>query len=152
MKKKILGILIIIIMFFITGCSTKDTMSADAFKNKMEKKGFAVSDQTAIAKGTNSSVEKSYIATKTDMTYAIEYYSFDGEISAQAFYAQKRDYFAGIGAPINTEVNNGNYSKYANTYNGKYGVISKVSNTAIYVNADNIYEEEIKSILKDIGY
>ena len=64
----------------------------------------------------------------------------------------KKEYMDSTGAQANTEVNVGNFSKYAHIHKGKYRVISRVSNTIIWIEADNQYQEEIKALLKNIGY
>lgn len=152
MKKKILIGLLLIMTLLITGCTTKESLEASTFKTLMEKRGFSVLEQTSTVISENSAVEVSYIAETTGARYAIEYYSFDGEVSAQAFYAKKQEELAKTGAQAYTEVNIGNYSKYTLVHNNKFSAISRVSNTIVYVSADNNYAEEIKGVLKDIGY
>ena len=100
----------------------------------------------------NPKIESSYLATTADGRYYLEFYSFDGEISAQAFYAKKQVEFASTGSQAYTEINLGNYSKYTITYHDNYGVISRISNTIIYVNANKEYSDEIKNLLKELNY
>ncbi len=151
MKKKIILILLIII-FLITGCTTKESMHYDTFVKTMEARNFKIVDMTSIAIQSNKGVEYCYYATNYDERYTIEYYSFDSEMSAQAFYAQKQVEFTSTGAQASTELNSGNYSKYAQTFKGKYGVVSRVSNTVVYLNVNSDYSQEVKELLKDIGY
>ena len=151
MKKKLLISLLILTLFFITGCTTKATLSVETFSRTMEKKGFTINDATAEFL-TIPGVEKHLIAQSIDKGYQIQFYILDSEITAQSVYAQCKDKFASTGAGSNTEVSSGNFQKYTQVNNGKYSVVSRISNTIIYVNADNIYQEQIKSILKDIGY
>lgn len=152
MKKKLLLVLLLIGTLFITGCTTKEKLEPNNFKKIMEKKEFAVVDQTGEVLSEIGNVELSYIATTPDQRYSIEYYSFDGEVSAQGFYAKKQAELGSTGSQVYTELNTGNYSKYTMIYNDKFTAISRVSNTAVYVTADKIYEEEIKQLLLDIGY
>lgn len=152
MKKKLLLVILLITTIFITGCTTKESLEASNFKKIMEKKGFSVADQTSNVISQNSAVEISYNAETSDKRYSIEYYAFDGEVSAQGFYAKKQAELGATGSQATTELNVGNYSKYTMIYNGKFAAISRVSNTVVYVNADNNYAEEIKTLLKEIGY
>lgn len=152
MKKKILLFILLIGTFFLTGCTAKEKLEPSNFKKIMEKKEFVVVDQTGIALSEIGNVELSYIASTSDNRYSIEYYSFDGEVSAQGFYAKKQAELGSTGSQVYTELNLGNYSKYTMIYNGYFTAISRVSNTAVYVTADKIYEEEIKQLLLDIGY
>lgn len=151
MKKKILIILLVVVGLFVTGCTTKETLSGETFTGLMQNKGFTIQDTTSQF-ATLPSVEKCIIAQSMDQGYQIEFYVLDSEASAQTFYAQNKDKFASIGAGAHTEVSSGNFQKYTQISNGKYSVVSRISNTAIYVNADNIYQEQVKTLLKDIGY
>lgn len=152
MKKKMLFTLILFITLLLTGCGAKETLESSTFKTIMEKKNFNVIDQTSSVISENSAVEISYYAETQDKRYAIEYYSFNGEVPAQAFYAKQQAILGSTGSQATTEVNVGNYSKYTMIHNGKFTAISRVSNTVVYVNANNDYANEIKTLLKDIGY
>lgn len=152
MKKKLLFVLILLSALFITGCTTKETLEPNQFKTQIEKKGFIVVDQTSAVIHLNADLNYSYIATTPDERYAVEYYSFEGESGAQAFYAQKHVQVSSTGGQVTTEINQGNYAKYTLNHNGKYTVISRISNTVVFVHADKNYMEEINIVVKDIGY
>lgn len=152
MKKKILTAILLILTLFITGCTTKEPLDNSNFKAILEKRNFIVIDQTNKIFTENPKIESSYLATTADGRYSLEFYSFDGEISAQAFYAKKQVEFASTGSQAYTEINLGNYSKYTITYHDNYGVISRISNTIIYVNANKEYSDEIKNLLKELNY
>lgn len=152
MKKKLLFVLILLSTIFITGCTTKETLEPNQFKIQIEKKGFIVVDQTSAVIHLNADLNYSYIATTPDERYAIEYYSFNGESGAQAFYAQKHADITATGGQVSTELNQGNYQKYTLNHNGKYTIISRISNTVVFVHADKNYMEEINIIVKDVGY
>ena len=152
MKKKLLFVLILLSTLFITGCTTKETLEPNQFKTQIEKKGFIVVDQTSAVIHLNADLTYSYIATTPDERYAVEYYSFNGESGAQAFYAQKHADITATGGQVSSELNQGNYQKYTLNHNGKYTVISRISNTVVFVHADKNYMEEINIVVKDIGY
>ena len=152
MKKKLLFVLILLSTLFITGCTTKETLEPNQFKTQIEKKGFIVVDQTSAVIHLNADLTYSYIATTPDQRYAVEYYSFNGESGAQAFYAQKHADVTATGGQVSSELNQGNYQKYTLNHNGKYTVISRISNTVLFVHADKNYMEEIIIVVKDIGY
>ena len=130
----------------------KETLEPNQFKTQIEKKGFIVVDQTSAVIHLNADLNYSYIATTPDERYAIEYYSFNGESGAQAFYAQKHADITATGGQVSTELNQGNYQKYTLNHNGKYTIISRISNTVVFVHADKNYMEEINIIVKDVGY
>ena len=59
--KNIKGILsLTLVIIFLVGCSSTETMTANEFKKSMEKKGFTVVDQTASA--ADSTYQKIYVA------------------------------------------------------------------------------------------
>ena len=152
MKKKILLTILLIAVVLITGCTAKEKLEPSNFKKIMEKKGFIVTDQTGIALAEIGNVELSYKAETSDQRYTIYFYEFDGEVSAQGFYAKKQAVFGATGSQVYTELNLGNYSKYTIIYHDTFAAISRVSNTAIYVETEKIYQEEVKQLLLDIGY
>jgi hypothetical protein len=50
------------------------------------------------------------------------------------------------------EVNIGNHNYYGLTTDEGYYVVSRVDNTMIYVNSSAEYKDEIKEVLKVLGY
>lgn len=151
MKKKILAITLLLITLLLTGCGdVKASLQDDEFKITMEERDFTVSDKTKKVQEDNKTVELAYTATKKDKSYKVKYYSFKSEQAAQAFYAKEKQAFGGIGATTDLDISN--FQKYTQTYNDKYGVVSRISNTVVYVKANKEYKEEIKKLLLDIGY
>ena len=99
-------------------------------------------------------IEKAYIALEEDYDYKIEFYKLDEEEDAIDFYKLNKEKFEsqkGSGSAEST-VNIGNNSKYTLTTNGEYKVISRIENTAIYLDVDKKYKDEVKEILKELGY
>ena len=152
MKKKILSTILLIAVLLVTGCTTKEKLEPSNFKKIMEKQGFTVTDQTGIALSEVGNVEVSYKAESADKRYVINFYEFDGEASAQGFYAKKQVELASTGSQVYTELNLGNYSKYTMIYHERFAAISRVSNTVICVDTEKNYQEEVKQLLLDIGY
>lgn len=66
--KNIKGILsLTLVIIFLVGCSSTETMTANEFKKSMEKKGFTVVDQTASA--ADSTYQKIYVAVDDKNTH-----------------------------------------------------------------------------------
>ncbi len=151
MKIKIFTITMICLLF-LCGCTVKEAIPADTFEKNMQQSGFEVVDHTQESKLDYTTIVSSYVATKSDGAYALEYYIFDSEASAQAFYMEKREFVTGTGAYTNTELNSGNYSKFSANTKKIFCIISRVSNTVVYTYADKIYYEEAKKVYKDLGY
>ena len=150
MKKKAIVVLIILITIFMTGCVTRESLKSNEFKAMIEKRGFTVLDKTTTK--INQSIKKYYIATNKQQTYSIEYYELDSEMDAQGIYLKYKESMVATGAQVSTEMNLGNSSKYADNFNGRYRVASRISNTLIWIDAKREYQEEIKALLKEIGY
>ncbi len=152
MKKKLLLGILLIGLLFITGCTAKEKLEPSNFKKIMEKKGFIVTEQTGVAIAEGGNVDVSYKAESPDQRYVINFYEFDGEVSAQGFYAKKQAELGSTGSQVYTELNLGNYSKYTMIYHERFAAISRVSNTVVYVDTEKNYQEEVKQLLLDIGY
>ena len=45
-----------------------------------------------------------------------------------------------------------NYSKYTLQSDNKYMVVSRIEDTVVYVKVDSKYKDQIKDLLKEIGY
>ena len=150
MKKKLLILLILILTLMTTGCMTRDKLSPHDFKLILEKRGFVVSDKTLTQ--SNQKITSYYIATNSEKKYNVEHYEINNEMTAQGIYLKYKETMITTGAQVSTEVNLGNSEKYVDNYNGKYRVASRVANTIIWVDANIEYQEEIKTLLKELGY
>ena len=134
-----------------TGCTKKTELSAEKFRNKMEEDGYIVQEVTSQF-SQYSYINKVYIAQNKDKTYQIEFYAMSSESNAKSFYENNKAIFEKVSISSHTMVDLGNYSKYSQTGEGKYSVISRVGKTAIYVNADVAHKDEIKAVLKKLDY
>lgn len=155
--KKIKNIISLIICFIavltVTGCKDKKSITADEFKNTMESNDYTVQEATDQFSEYDY-VEKVYIALISDSSYQIEFYQLSDDDYATSFYNNNKSIFEESKSSKNSEtsVSMANYSKYTLETNGKYKVISRINNTAIYLNVDAEYKEDVKSILKKLGY
>lgn len=149
-QKKLLIAIIMLVTVLMTGCMTRETLKANEFKINLEKRGFSVIDKTSTQR--NQSIKSYYIATSKEKKYSIEYYELDNEMSSQGIYLKYKESMISTGAQVSTEINLGNSSKYVDNYNGRYRVASRITNTVIWVDAKVEYQEEIKALLKEIGY
>ena len=129
---------------------TRDKLTPHDFKLNLEKRGFVVSDKTLTQ--SNQKITSYYIATNSEKKYNVEYYELNNEMTAQGIYLKYKETMITTGAQVSTEVNLGNSEKYVDNYNGKYRVASRVANTIIWVDANIEYQEEIKTLLKELGY
>ncbi len=150
MKKLIIFCLLFITSIFLVGCGdTKESLTSETFQDALELKNFTIVDETTLV-SDNNSIVSFLIATHPQNAYTINFYVFNSESSAQAFYVSERERFGGQGSY--NELNVGNFSKYTQLSNGKYGVVSRVGSTVLYANIDAAYRNELNTLLKEIGY
>lgn len=151
MKKKIIILVVLLSAIFLTGCGdTKESLNTETFSSKLEEKNFTIVDQTASLIYDSSSIESYIVATSPEGTYYLEFYIYTNESSAQAFYAKQKEQLGNLGA--NSELNVGNFSKYTQTTNEKFSVVSRVGSTLLYTTVDEIYRTEVNDLIKEIGY
>lgn len=155
--KKFKNVISLIVCFIavltVTGCKDKKSITADEFKNTMESNDYIVQEATDQFSEYDY-VKKVYIALSSDSSYQIEFYQLSDEDYATSFYNNNKSIFEKSKSSKNSEtsVSMSNYSKYTLQTNGKYKVISRIGNTAIYLNVDTEYKADVKSILKELGY
>lgn len=156
MKKfKTLGLLILIILLItLTACSTsKKQLSVNEFKDLMRENSYYVVNSKEQFNEYDY-IEDSYIAIDSDKTYQIEFYKLSDIDNSIAFYNYNKDIFeaSNVSNSKYTDVNSSHSSKYTLTTEDSYKVLSRINDTVVYVNVDIKYKDEVKSILKKMGY
>ena len=153
----IIGVIVVIlvVVFFLIFRSLnkeKIPMSASTFNSTMETKGYTVTEVTSQFSQYGDYVTKVYVAQKTN--YQIEFYEISTEENAISMYNYNKSKFdeQKKGAYTSTNVDLKNYSIYSLTVNGKYKYISRIDNTVIYIDADEVYKNDIKNTIKELGY
>jgi hypothetical protein len=143
-----------IAMLFINLNKEKTPISAERFTSSMTQKGYVVqSSKQQFA--AYDYIKKSYIAAPQDLSYKIEFYELTDEEYANAFYENNKSIFENSKGGVVTSslnLNGKNWSKYALSADGKYKVVSRVGNTAIYLNVDNNYKDIVNRLLDEFGY
>lgn len=160
MKKKIVIIIAIIIAIIILGiclmlilAKNKTPITAEEFKSKMEEKGYVIGDASEQFEEYGY-IKKSYIAADKDYKYQIEFYEIIDNDYATSFFNLNKQVFENTKGNVATEtsVNLKNYSIYRVSTENKYRVLSRIDNTVVYVDVDDIHKDEVKGILEDLGY
>lgn len=159
MKKPIIiAIVIVVILIAIIGIvfanlnKEKISITAESFKSSMEQKGYRITNANSQFSEYDY-VKQVYIASSSDYSFQIEFYEFTDENYAMSFYTNNKSIFeASKGNSAETSVSLKNYSKYTLSSNGKYMVVSRIDNTAIYVDVDDNYRDTVKAILDELGY
>lgn len=132
----------------------KEPITAGDFKDIMEDKDFEIIDAKENQLTEYDYVKKAYVALEEDYDYQIEFYKLDEEEDAISFYNTNKKIFESYkgSSSAETSVSMGNNSKYTLKTNDEYKVVSRIENTVIYADVDEKYEDEVKEILKEIGY
>lgn len=136
---------------FISLNKEKNSITTSSFYNNMSQKGYYVED-ASYQYADYDYVKQIYVAANED--YQIEFYELIDDSYAMRFYNNNKTIFEesqGNGS-AETSVGLKNYSKYTLSSNGRYMVVSRIDNTVIYVDADDQYRDDIKNVLKELGY
>lgn len=144
---------IIVGVVIITKNLNKEPITAHDFKDKMEYKDFEIIDAIDQFEDYDY-IEKAYIALEEDYEYKIEFYKLDEEDDAIRFYNINKEVFDDSkgSSSAETSVSMGNNSKYTLKTKDEYKVVSRIENTVMYADVDEKYEDEVKEILKEMGY
>ncbi|NLN97469.1 MAG: hypothetical protein GX127_03610 [Eubacteriaceae bacterium] len=146
--KRILAILLALSIILLAGCGAKKSgMANDDFKAQMLEKGYEIVDATD--KVNPNTIGAVSIAIKDG--YQIEYYVAHSVDKAQTVYDLNVSSFKEVDGEENNS-QKGNYSSYEKTSADTFYTISKVDNTFIYSVAPVEYKDEIKQVIKDLGY
>ena len=155
MKKKgllLFSIIGIVCLFLTTGCG-KTAIDGEEFKVVMDQKEYRIIDGTDQFSNLDY-IEKVYIALSSDSICQIEFYKFTSSDEGKSFFGQnKSDIEEKKGTNSFTyNVSFGNYSKYTLANDTKYYVVSRIGDTAIYVDADIKCKDDINTTLDQLGY
>lgn len=150
-KTVLLGILIIIVTCFLTtGCIFYNLLNSKDFSDYFAALGYEISDSVE----TTYEYENNLVATKGDVPFKIEYYSFDDEVEAKKAYKKMKEklpYLITSNSKDN-ELTSNVMSKYICKSDNEYIIISRVKNTIIFINGTQEYSSEIDNLLTDIRY
>lgn len=155
MNKKISLVILIIMLFTLSACNTKEErkpISSDSFKLVAEDDDYTVKDVTDTLKNKKGIKEAIVASVKTD--YQIEYYVLDDKETAQKMYARNKNRFENVKSSLDkaevTETDN--YSEYKVTSRNRYMLVCKIDNTLIYASVEEKYKDNVTNLIKRLGY
>lgn len=149
----IFAIALIVVGGILIFAPNKVALSTDDFKTKLEEKGYIVED-ASYQLSDSDDIKEMYIATSENGEYKLEFYVFENLDYAKMFYKVNKKASEDFidSSYSQSSISLKNYSKYSLSSSGKYKVISRVDNTVIYLNVINEYKDEVKELLKELGY
>lgn len=155
MNKKISLVILIIMLFILSACNTKEErkpISSDSFKLVAEDDDYTVKDVTDTLKNKKGIKEAIVASVKTD--YQIEYYVLDDNEIAQKMYTRNKNRFENVKSSLDkaevTETDN--YSEYKVTSRNRYMLVCKIDNTLIYASVEEKYKDNVTNLIKRLGY
>ena len=153
MKKKgiLFGALCLVMLFLVTGCGNKKAITTSDFKSKAEKAGYQTADVYNQYKEFGY-VKEATVATKDG--YQVEFYVLDNKSNAAGMFNTNKTTFENTksGSATESSVELGNYSTYSLTSSDSYMYLSRVDNTLIYVKVPESAKDNVKSLIKELGY
>ena len=141
-------------VIFVNLNKEKTSITASDFYTIMSQKGYSVQDANSQFADYDY-VSQAYIALSNDDDFQIEFYELIDDSYATSFYNNNKSIFESLkGKDVSAETSAElkNYSKYTLSANGKYMVVSRIDNTVVYVDVDDSYKNNVKSILDELGY
>ncbi len=151
MKQRILIVYVLAAVLLLTACGSKTALTNDQFIEKMEAAGYQIQD--AIDQFGEDVLESATLAMMDDK-YQIEFYVLPTSDQAAAAFSNNKSNFQLLedAAKNTSSLNTNTYNYYALTTNEGYYVVSRIDNTLLYVQTSAEYKDEIKKIIKELGY
>ncbi len=151
-KRLVLSIMCLVSLFGLTGCGNKTEITTDQFKSKVESNGLLTTDVTTQY-SEYEYVKEATVALK-EGEYQIEFYVLDNEANATSMFNTNKTIFETYKGNASKETSSsvGNYSKYTLQSNDLYMYLCRVKNTLLYIKVDDKYKDDVKNIVKDLGY
>lgn len=153
MKKK-LTLLLLIVIIFITGCTSnksKTVIDSPKFTESATNNSFTVSDNSDNYKEQNYIIS-STIAKIDDLV--IEFVIYDSEDTAKKAQEQQIDNFNLLKSP-NSFVNKSsgkNYYHYSMTSNNYYMISTRVENTLIFSKVKEEDKDKVENVINELNY
>lgn len=151
-KKILLGIVLLLSVFMVTGCETKTPLEPKDFVDLIEQNEYKTTNVLNQFEQYDQ-IKNAFVAQDKEMRYQIEYYQLDTIESAKSFYNGNKEIFQKMeNIKSRTNLNQDNYERYAQSTDSAYSSISRIDNTILYANVKIEYKEEVKEIIKKLGY
>lgn len=152
MKKKNL-LIILFLLIILCGCSKNASKSSDEFKSIMRDQKFYVMD-TKEQFSEYDYIKESFAALDPDEEYLVEFYVLSDAENALSFYDLNKNIFMAeeTDYSVSTNKDKERKNKYTLTTDDKYKVISRIDSTVLYVDAPKNFKNDVKKILKKLGY
>lgn len=148
MKKLAKVLFVIVIMFMLTACGAKEELTASEFEEIMKEHGFYVNDLTNDME--DSGISGVYAANNNE--FQVEFYVFKSEDLAKDAFNSNLDMFEENKDYAGDEKSEDTYDTYTQQTEDYYNVLRRVGKTLFYASVNVDYKNDVKSIIKNLGY
>lgn len=154
MKKFAIFALCMVMFLSLTGCGNKKAITSEKFILLAEEQGLNTTDLTLEAAATYSYVKSAVFAYNTEGDLQVEFYVLEDKDKAKSLFNGNKSIVeeGKTGSYKDKSINLANYNTYEISTNGFYVYISRVDNTLFYAEASESYKDEIKALVKKMGY
>jgi len=152
-SKIILGVLLLVLAFCLTGCFSKTVISSSEFTTKMSGLGYTVIDITDQYSSIDY-VNHVIVAQNVSNNFQIEYFELsNSEYASQAYLTNINTMESSKGSSATgTSFSGTNYQKQTQSSNGEYWVVSRVDNTFIFAHTSDVNKDAVNNVLDTLGY
>lgn len=142
------AVLAVVVVFSMSGCSARSSITADEFSKQAKAAGFTVQEETTTAEG----MDKVVSATKTESGTEIFYISFKEDSSAEDIYKNMRENISKGASGTSSTLDSSTYCKYT-LVNGELNhTLVRLNNTIVYGKATTPVKDQVDSFFKTIKY
>lgn len=133
--------------------SSKTTLTQDQFISKLENKGFLANDDSEQFMQYDY-ITSVAVASPSDLSYQIQFFTFLDESYAQKFYETNKSTFSRSASSDSPSVRTSGtgFDKFNVTTSNEFMEVSRIQNTCIYLKVDKAYKDDVKNVLKSLGY
>lgn len=133
--------------------SPKPTLTENQFISKLESKGFLANDESEQFMQYDY-ITSVAVASPSDLSYQIQFFTFLDESYAQKFYETNKSTFSRSASSDSPRVRTSGtgFDKFTVTTSNEFMEVSRIQNTCIYLKVDKAYNDDVKKVLKSLGY
>ena len=152
MKKILLYVAGVLMLFTLTGCS-KTSMTTEQVKSLASGHSYNAVDVLSQYSEVEQ-IKEATVIQGDNGNWQVEFYVLDTVDSAIGMYNTNVTGFDEFdtGTKAKATVNGKNYGTYSLTTTDKYRYLSRVENTLLYVDVDVKYNDEVKTFIDELGY
>jgi len=155
MKRIIVAMLVAVLLLSLSACRSREAISAEEFSALMTEAGFTVENAIEMFDEVESGIAYFFIAIAGSEEFVIEFLQYETAAEARAVYGElMRILEEQIGNAATTEVNMPTFSRHTrrSTAQGRFGVVSRIENTVVFVHTDIENRDEVNAALDILGY